>query len=162
MKISAGLLMYRWNHTDFELLLCHPSGPLYEHKDNGYWGIPKGQVEANETILEAAFREFSEETGLQVTAHELIPLGRIMERKGKAVYAWAFEGECNTSLPVQSNLFEMEWPPRSGKLQSFPEVDRLAFYTPDKAFCKIEQVQKQFIERLEKQLNVGKPFKAAL
>jgi predicted NUDIX family NTP pyrophosphohydrolase len=162
MKISAGLLMYRRNGDALEILLCHPGGPLYEHKDHGCWGIPKGQVEANETIVEAAFREFTEETGLRIEAPELIPLGKVMERNGKAVYAWAFEGDCNTGMPVESNLFEMEWPPQSGRMQFFPEVDRLAFYTPELAVCKIEYAQKQFIERLEKHLNMGKQFKVAL
>lgn len=160
--ISAGLLMYRWNQENLEVLLCHPGGPLYEGKDNGFWGIAKGNVEAGETILQGAFREFTEETGLKPCSSELISLGRITEKGGKIVYAWAFQGDCDTERSVQSNLFQMEWPPRSGKIQSFPEVDQLQFFTPDAARSKIECIQKQFIERLEKHLHIDSQFKVAL
>lgn len=161
-NISAGLLMYRWKQNELEILLCHPGGPLYEGKDNGYWGIPKGEVEADETILQGAIREFTEETGLEPCTGELISLGRVIEGSGKIIYTWAFQGNCDTDQPVQSNLFQMEWPPRSGKIQSFPEVDQLQFFTPNVARVKIECVQRQFIERLEKHLYIVDQFKVAL
>lgn len=150
MKISAGFMMYRWNSGKLEVLLGHPGGPLYAGKDNGYWGIPKGHVEASETILAAAFREFAEETGLpQPAIGNLLTLGRVIERDGKIIYAWAFPGTCDTTLPAESNLFTMEWPPRSGVIQAFPEIDRLAFFDTDTAMQKIEIGQRQFIIRLE-------------
>jgi len=148
-KISAGLIMYRWNFEDLEVLLAHPGGPLYEAKDQGFWSIPKGLVESNETLLATAFREFTEETGLTPEITNLLPLGSIIERNGKIIYAWAFQGNCDTTLPVNSNLFQMEWPPKSGELCSFPEIDRLAFYPVNTAKIKIETVQQYFIEQLE-------------
>lgn len=161
-NISAGLFMYRWKQDKLEVLLCHPGGPLYEGKDNGYWGIPKGKVEANETILQGAFREFAEETGFEPCISELISLGSVTEKSGKLICAWAFQGNCDTDQPVQSNLFQMEWPPRSGRIQSFPEVDQLQFVTPDMARIKIECIQRQFVERLEKHLHLGYQIKEAL
>lgn len=143
-------MMYRWNSGKLEVLLGHPGGPLYVKKDNGYWGIPKGHVEANETVLAAAFREFAEETGLPHPRIEnLLTLGKIIERSGKIVYAWAFAGTCDTNLPVESNLFTLEWPPQSGKTQLFPEIDLLAFFDTQTAMRKIEVQQQQFVIRLE-------------
>lgn len=151
-NVSAGLMMYRWNHGILEVLLGHPGGPLYVNKDNGYWGIPKGHVEPNETIIAAAFREFDEETGLIPSGENLFSLGKIMEQNGKKVYAWAFCGNCDTTLQVKSNLFEMEWPLKSGEIHLFPEIDRLGFYNTTAAKNKIEFEQLGFIDRLEKQL----------
>jgi len=151
-KISAGLMMYRWNEDVLEILLGHPGGPLYTKKDQGYWGIPKGHVEPNETILDAALREFDEETGLNICRENLIYLGKITERNGKNIYAWAFCGDCDTSQPVNSNLFEMEWPMKSGKICLFPEIDRLEFFNTAAARNKIEFAQLGFIDRLEEYL----------
>lgn len=148
-KVSAGLMMYRWNMGSLEVLLAHPGGPLYSNKDNGYWSIPKGHVEQNETIPAAALREFTEETGLTYTGEKLLSLGKITERNGKRIYIWAFCGNCNPALPVNSNLFEMEWPPASGQLSFFPEVDRLGFFSASAARSKIELPQRAFIDRLE-------------
>jgi len=151
-KVSAGLMMYRWNSGNLEVLLAHPGGPLYIAKDRGFWGIPKGQVESNETILAAAFREFIEETGLNPPVTTLLPLGGIIERSGKTIYAWAFQGDCDTTLPVNSNQFQMEWPPKSGELCYFPEIDRLTFFAVETAKIKIEAVQQHFIEQLEQHI----------
>lgn len=156
LKVSAGLMMFRWTtRGSLEVLLGHPGGPLYANKDDGYWGIPKGRVESHETIIAAAFREFTEETGQTPAVDALLPLGTITERNGKVVHAWAVRGDCDTSLPVNSNLFAMEWPRRSGKTQLFPEIDRLAFFDTHTARQKIEAVQQQFIWRLET-LTIGK------
>lgn len=152
-KVSAGLLMYRSNNGILEVMLAHPGGPLYEDKDIGYWGIPKGEVEPGETIMDAALREFAEETGLCLTPESYIPLGSIMERSGKIVYAWAFSGTCETTTPVNSNLFAMEWPRNSAIISLFPEVDRLDFFHIKEAMRYIEKPQATFIRRLEEKLD---------
>jgi predicted NUDIX family NTP pyrophosphohydrolase len=149
-KVSAGLLMYRLNNGSLEVLLAHPGGPLYEGKDIGYWGIPKGEVEPGETIMEAALREFAEETGLGLISEHYTQLGSIMENSGKIVYAWAFAGCCETGLPVNSNLFAMEWPRNSAIIRLFPEVDRLEFFSIDAAIDHIEKSQAAFVRRLER------------
>ncbi|BBB90627.1 MAG TPA: NUDIX domain-containing protein [Methylomusa anaerophila] len=148
-EISTGLLMYRIHTGRLEILLGHPGGPLYENKDLGYWGIPKGGLEPGETLLDGAVREFAEETGITPQYNELIPLGRVLERPRKFVYIWAFPGDCDTSEPVSSNLFEMEWPRHSGIIQSFPELDQVAFFAAVTARKKIEKYQSPFVDRLE-------------
>lgn len=160
-KVSAGLMMYRWHKGNLEVLLAHPGGPLYTNKDNGYWSIPKGHVEPNETIPAAALREFTEETGLTYTGEKLFSLGKITERNGKRIYIWAFCGNCNPALPVNSNLFEMEWPPASGQRCFFPEVDRLGFFTASAARNKIELSQRAFIDRLEQLLGLEARYSKA-
>ncbi len=152
LKVSAGLLMYRFGSNGLEVLLAHPGGPYYEGKDFGYWGIPKGQVENQETFFEAAVREFNEETGIRPGGY-FIFLGRIIENSGKNVFAWAFEGNWNTAQ-LSSNLFEMEWPPYSGTRQFFPEIDKIEFFTPEIARRKIHQSQNNFIDRLEDYLSL--------
>jgi predicted NUDIX family NTP pyrophosphohydrolase len=112
-------------------------------------------VESNETILAAAFREFNEETGLNPDTTFLLPLGKATERSGKIIHAWAFSGDCDTTLPVNSNLFLMEWPSKSGKYCHFPEIDRLTFCTVEAAAAKIEPPQRCFIRRLEQLLIPG-------
>lgn len=149
VKVSAGLLMYRMKSGILEVLLAHPGGPLYEKKDAGYWGIPKGEVEPGETILQAALREFAEETGLGLIPENYLPLGWVTERSGKIVYAWAFPGDCDTAAPVNSNLFALEWPKASGLICFFPEVDRLNFFTIPEAARLIERPQLAFLERLK-------------
>lgn len=147
-KNSAGLLMYRWNQGVLNVLLAHPGGPFWAKKDSGAWSIPKGELTENEDALQAAKREFLEETGITVSG-ELVPLTPQKQPGGKVIHAWAFEGDCDPSA-ISSNTFAMEWPPRSGKIQEFPEVDRVAWLTLDAAREKIVKGQLPFIEELER------------
>ncbi|MGI6092919.1 MAG: NUDIX domain-containing protein [Veillonellaceae bacterium] len=146
--ISAGLMMYRLNNGQLEIFLAHPGGPYNKNKDAGYWGIPKGHVEGSESYFEAAIREFTEETGI-IPHGDFIPLSWIKQISGKTVYAWAFAGDWNDDQPIKSNTFEIEWPPRSGNLMSFPEIDKAAFFPVDVAEQKIIPAQREFIERLK-------------
>jgi Predicted NTP pyrophosphohydrolase len=146
-KISAGILMYRLTDEGFQVLLGHPGGPLYTSIDNGCWSIPKGQVEAGETIFEAACREFCEETGLPPCAGRPVILGSTAIG-GRTVYIWAVKGDCDTSLPPRSNLFQMEWPQGSGVIREYPEIDRIEFFTVATARKKIEPEQSVFFDRL--------------
>jgi predicted NUDIX family NTP pyrophosphohydrolase len=149
-KRSAGLLMFRRRGDGIELLLIHPGGPYWVNKDLGAWSIPKGEYQDPEEPLAAAQREFQEETGCRAVA-PFIALGDSRQRSGKVVSAWAFEGDCDP-LAVKSNSFEMEWPPRSGKRASFPEVDRAAWFSPDEARRRILPGQAAFIDALEHHL----------
>ncbi len=146
--ISAGLLMYRVRNGCLEVFLAHPGGPLFKNKDAGYWSIPKGEIDAEEGALDAAIREFTEETGI-IPRGNFIPLGSVIQKSGKTVYAWAFAGDWNERTPIVSNTFEMEWPPHSGKKQQFPEIDRVGFFPVDEALEKINEAQREFIRRLE-------------
>jgi predicted NUDIX family NTP pyrophosphohydrolase len=148
--ISAGLLMYKINQGVPEVLLGHPGGPYYAGRDEGVWSIPKGQAESDESLLETAMREFAEETGLASPVFDLLPLGHVATGK-KRVHIWAFAGNCDASL-LSSNLFSMEWPPRSGIIQEFPEFDRLAFFSLLEARRKIEHSQIVFLGELICQL----------
>ena len=147
-KISAGLLMYRINQGELEVFLAHPGGPFYINKDKGVWSIPKGLVEDGEDYLSAAKREFFEETGLEPKG-ELIDLGKVRQSSGKIVYAWAFEGDYDPSKGVPSNHFEMQWPPNSGQIRSFPEIDQVNFFDLALAREKINPAQIEFLERLK-------------
>jgi predicted NUDIX family NTP pyrophosphohydrolase len=129
-----------------ELLLVHPGGPYFRNKDDGVWTIPKGLVNPGEELLAAACREFEEETGVPVPGGPFVPLGHIRQRAGKIVHAWAFAGDCDPGA-IHSNTYELEWPPRSGRRQSFPEVDRGAFFDPDTARRKLLPAQTPFIDR---------------
>jgi predicted NUDIX family NTP pyrophosphohydrolase len=146
-KISAGLLMYRVRAGELEFLLAHPGGPFWKDRDAGAWTIPKGEIQPGEEPLVAARREFEEEIGLKPEG-EFIELKPITQKGGKIVHAWAFEGECDTTS-VHSNTFQMEWPPRSGKFQTCPEVDRARFFRMSEAKQKINQAQAAFLEELE-------------
>ena len=148
MKRSAGLLMYRRTSLGLEALLAHPGGPFFRNRDLGAWTLPKGLVEESEEAIAAARREFEEETGFTVPLAELLELGTVRLRSGKIVEAWAVEGDCDTSL-VSSNTFELEWPPRSGNIQHFPEVDRAEFFSLAEARKRINPAQSPFIDRLE-------------
>jgi predicted NUDIX family NTP pyrophosphohydrolase len=145
-KQSAGILLYRKNNDQLQVFLVHPGGPFFKNKDLGAWSIPKGEFLPDEDALAAAKREFMEETG-QLAEGEFIPLEPVYLKSGKKVYAWAIEGDINHEVIV-SNLFEMEWPPRSGKMQSFPEIDRAAWFTVDEAKEKINVGQVGLIESL--------------
>lgn len=147
MKQSAGILLYRWREGSLELLLAHPGGPFWARKDLGSWSIPKGEYREREAPLACARREFQEELGSAPPAGEYLDLGEVDQRGHKAVKAWAAEGDFDPSKLV-SNPFEMEWPPKSGRRASFPEVDRAAWFSPDVARVKILQAQRVFVDRL--------------
>jgi len=146
-KVSAGLLMYRVRGGKLEFLLAHPGGPFWKHRDAGAWTIPKGEIRPGEEPLAAARREFEEEIGIKPEGifTELKP---ITQKGGKIVHAWAFEGECDTAC-IRSNTFQMEWPPRSGKFETVPEVDRACFFSLADAKIKINPAQIAFLEELE-------------
>jgi predicted NUDIX family NTP pyrophosphohydrolase len=139
--------MYRLRNGTLQVFLAHPGGPLYVHKDDGHWSIPKGEPPEGEALFDAAKREFEEETGLKPQG-PFVELGSIRQRGGKIVHAWAFEGDCDDSQPICSNLFEMEWPPRSGRNQSFPEVDRARFFPLPEAKQKLRDSQWPLVEHL--------------
>jgi predicted NUDIX family NTP pyrophosphohydrolase len=147
-RVSAGILLYRKNGADVEVLLGHPGGPYFEGKDLGVWSIPKGQAEDGETLLEVAKREFGEETGHAVgsSAH-IIELGSIKQRGGKTVHAWAVEGDMDPA-EAWSNRFEMEWPPRSGLTIEVPELDRVAWFDPDGARQALNPGQAPLVDML--------------
>jgi predicted NUDIX family NTP pyrophosphohydrolase len=145
-KRSAGLLMYRRRDPDLEVFLVHPGGPLWKKKDLGAWSIPKGLYEEQEEALDAAKREFQEETGFRPDG-EFLELGELRQPGGKIVTAWAFEGDCDPAELV-SNTFSMEWPPRSGRQIVAPEVDRGAWFTIPEAAKRILPGQQPFLGRL--------------
>jgi predicted NUDIX family NTP pyrophosphohydrolase len=149
-KRSAGILLYRGTVDDLEVLLAHPGGPFWRARDEGVWTIPKGGIDAGEDPLDAALREFNEETGA-VAKPPFIVLTPRRQPSGKLVSVWAAQGDWD---PVQlvSLHFTMEWPPRSGRLQSFPEIDRAAWFAPAAARAKILAGQRPFIDELEQLL----------
>jgi predicted NUDIX family NTP pyrophosphohydrolase len=142
---SAGILAYRMRR-DIEVLLVHPGGPFWRNKDLGAWSIPKGEYADGQDAEATARREFAEELGLEL-AQPLIPLGQVRQRGGKIVSAFAVELDIDTHS-IRSNSFEIEWPPRSGKQQSFPEVDRAEFFALDEAEKKINEGQRPLLDRL--------------
>ena len=152
-RVSAGLLMYRMRDGQLEVFLAHPGGPLFRNKDEGHWSIPKGEIESDEELLAAAIREFEEETGLEPRG-DFIELDAIKQKGGKIVHAWAFPGEWDEARPLQSNMFELEWPPRSGKIQRFPEIDRIGFFSIPHARQKLKEAQHPFLDRLQEALNL--------
>jgi predicted NUDIX family NTP pyrophosphohydrolase len=149
-KVSAGLLMFRLCDGVLQVLLVHPGGPFWQHKENGAWSVPKGGINEGEEPLAAAQREFKEETGFDCTG-PFIPLKPIRQKSGKTVHAWAFQGDCDPAR-VHSINFEMEWPPYSGQKRSFPEVDRAAFFHLAEAKRKIIPAQAAFISELVEKL----------
>src|SRR5205809_985775 len=146
-RVSAGLLMFRRKDEALEFLLAHPGGPFFARKDEGAWTIPKGEAAPDEDLLARAQIEFEEEIGIQPHGN-WIELGSIKQKGGKTVHAWAFEGDLPNSFKLKSNTFEMEWPPRSGKLKEFPEVDRAEFFPEEIARRKINPAQIPFLDRL--------------
>jgi len=140
--------LFRRRNGEIEFLLVHLGGPFWAKKDDGAWFLPKGEVNPGEDEKAAAIREFQEETGLAVDlAAELISLGTVKHKSGKLVYAWAIEGDCDSSA-VRSNTFEIEWPPKSGKKQTFPEIDRAAFFMMAAAEKKMHPTEFEFLPRL--------------
>jgi predicted NUDIX family NTP pyrophosphohydrolase len=149
-RISAGVLLYRRRGGVVEVFLVHPGGPFWAKKDRAAWSIPKGEIDPGEDLLAAARREFREETGLVVEG-ELAPLVPVTQPGGKVVHAFALEGDADPAA-VQSNTFEMQWPPRSGRMQAFPEVDRAAWLALDVAREKIHKGQVGLLDQLEAML----------
>jgi predicted NUDIX family NTP pyrophosphohydrolase len=147
-RTSAGILLYRRFDDRLETLLAHPGGPLFTHRDEGYWSIPKGEPETDEPLIDVARREFAEETGHALPDGTVLDLGSIVQKGGKVVYAWAVEGDLDPAAAV-SNTFEMEWPPRSGSSATFPEIDRVAWFDPAEARIRIKASQIPLLERLE-------------
>lgn len=146
--------MFRTKHDRLEVLLVHPGGPFFRKKDNGAWTIPKGEVAEGEELINRAKVEFREELGIQpAAAGDLIQLGSIKQKGGKIVHAWAFEGDLPGDFAIASNTFSIEWPPRSGRTQEFPEIDRAEFFPIELAKEKINQAQIQFLDRLVEHLN---------
>jgi predicted NUDIX family NTP pyrophosphohydrolase len=152
-EISAGLLAFR-RGNDIEVLLAHPGGPFWARKDDGVWTIPKGLVEPGEDLLAAARREFTEETNLTATglaAGEMIALAPVNQKSGKTVHAFAVEADFDLAR-FASNTFEIEWPPKSGKRRSFPEIDRIAYFTLAIAMTKILAYQRPLLLELRKRM----------
>src|SRR4026209_2511055 len=144
-KIAAGLLLYR-RRGELEVFLVHPGGPLWAKKDLGAWSLPKGEVIEGEDLLHAAKREFTEETGFAI-AGEFRPLDPVRQSGGKVVHAWAIEADCDAAH-IRSNLFTMEWPPKSGNTQEFPEVDRAGWFTIAESRKRILAAQIKFIDQI--------------
>jgi predicted NUDIX family NTP pyrophosphohydrolase len=152
-KKSAGLLLFREVSGHLEVLLVHPGGPFWAKKDEGVWSVPKGEFEDNEEPLAAAKREFEEEIGF-IPVGELIPLKPLRQPSGKLVYVWAVRGDMDPA-GLMSNMFSLEWPPKSGRYQEFPEIDRAAWFTIEAAGRKISKGQAAFLVQL--QVKVANP-----
>src|SRR6478752_7273761 len=150
-KISAGLLVHRLVGGGLEVLLVHPGGPFWAKKDDGAWFIPKGELEAGEEPLGAARREFREELGFEAPTGEPLELGSVKNKSGKLIHAWALSGDLELE-GFQSNTFEMEWPPRSGKQRAFPEVDRAQYFGVEQALQKMHPAELPLLERLLREL----------
>jgi predicted NUDIX family NTP pyrophosphohydrolase len=157
-KQSAGLLMYRRRRGELEVFLVHPGGPFWAKKDAGAWSLPKGEYRPGDDPLVAARREFREETGFSV-AGEFTPLTPLKQPSGKIIQAWLVEGDCDAGA-IRSNTFTLEWPPRSGRRQEFPEVDRAAWFTLTAAREKIIKGQVGFLDELQRlELSPTKPLR---
>ena len=146
-KTSAGILLFRRGPAGVEVMLVHPGGPFWAKKDAGAWSIPKGLADEGEDLLAAAKREFLEETGTSVKG-EFLALGAHKQPGGKTIVAWALEGDFDPAS-LKSNLFAIEWPPRSGRMAEFPEVDRAAWYSIDEALEKVNKGQTPIIAALD-------------
>ena len=144
---SAGILLYRRGPDGPEVLLGHMGGPFWAKKDDGAWSLPKGEHGPDEEPIAVAHREFEEELGSPVPADELVPLGRLKVTSAKVLTVWAAEGDLDASA-CRSNTFEIEWPPRSGRMQEFPEIDRAAWFGVDEARSKLLKGQVPFLDRL--------------
>jgi predicted NUDIX family NTP pyrophosphohydrolase len=149
-KSSAGLVLYRRGLLAGEVFLVHPGGPFWQAKDLGAWSIPKGELAPDEDPLDAARREFTEETGLDISG-EFRPLAPIRQPSGKTIHAWAVEGDCDPAA-ITSNTFSIEWPPRSGTVRKFPEIDRAAWFALDEARERITKGQRGFLDQLRQWL----------
>ena len=152
-KISAGLLLFRRGGDEIEVFLVHPGGPFWRKKNDGAWTIPKGEVEGDEDLLTAACRELEEETGITADGPWL-ELGSIRQKGGKIVHAWAVEGDADPSS-IRSNTFELVWPPGSGRVQEFPEIDRAEFFALTKAREMILPSQMPLLDVLRERIGEG-------
>jgi predicted NUDIX family NTP pyrophosphohydrolase len=148
MKTSAGILLYRFKETQLEFFLVHPGGPFWKNKDEGAWSIPKGEYEIGENPLEAAKREFEEETEQKIEGY-FVPLEPVKLKSGKTIFAWAVEGDIDQHHIV-SNVIEIPWPPKSGKMLKIPEVDRGDWFDEVTAMIKINPAQANLLEQLSK------------
>jgi len=148
-RTSAGILLWRRREGRVEVLLAHPGGPYFGGKDKDHWTVLKGDVDPGEDLLAVARREFEEETGHPLPEGPTIELGEIRQKSGKRVLVWAVEGDLDTQTAV-SNSFEMEWPPRSGRIREFPEIDRVAWFDLSEARVKIKAAQAPFLDRIER------------
>lgn len=149
---SAGILLYRGSGTTLEVLIVHPGGPFWRRGDDGAWSIPKGECDPDEAPLDAARREFAEELGSPVPDGELRDLGEVRLKSGKRIRAWALAGDLDADA-VTSNTFLVQWPPRSGQMQEFPEVDRAAWFDPETARRKLNPAQAALVDRLQEILD---------
>jgi predicted NUDIX family NTP pyrophosphohydrolase len=150
-RTSAGILLWRRGPAGPEVLLGHPGGPYFARKDAGDWTVLKGEAEPGEDLRDVARREFAEEAGSEAPGGPAVELGEIQQKSGKRVVAWALEGDLDPGAAV-SNTFEMEWPPRSGNVRSFPEIDRVGWFGLGDARTKIKAAQAPFLDRLEQAL----------
>jgi predicted NUDIX family NTP pyrophosphohydrolase len=146
-KLSAGLLLFRHVDDTVEVLVAHPGGPIWARRDTGAWSIPKGAANDGEPLIEAAYREFEEETGHAAPRGEAIALGDVRMRSGKVVHGWGVQGDLDPST-IRSMLVEVEWPPRTGRLVSVPEIDRVAWVRPGEARRRLNPAQAMFVDRL--------------
>ena len=151
-KLSAGILPYKFVQEQIFFFIAHPGGPFYRKKDDGFWGIVKGEFDDKEEPLAAAIREFKEETTMEMKG-DFLPLTPLKQKSGKLVYAWALEKDIDPSL-IKSNSFEIEWPPKSGIKKSFPEIDKATWFTKEEAVKKIIEGQMPLIEELERRLQL--------
>jgi len=151
---SAGIVLHRAGAAGLEVLLVHPGGPFWAKKDLGAWSIPKGEYEPGEDPKACALREFEEETGTRLAEPELVDLGAVVQKAGKEVTAWAARGDLDPA-DVRSNSFTMEWPPRSGRQQEFPEVDRAEWFTIEAARGKLVSAQVELLDRLVERVESG-------
>jgi predicted NUDIX family NTP pyrophosphohydrolase len=155
-RTSAGILLWRRSDGPLEVLLAHQGGPFWAKKDLGHWTIPKGEVEPGEELVAVARREFAEETGHEAPDLPLLELGQIRQKSGKLVLGWAVEGDLDPATAV-SNTYELEWPPRSGVIRSFPEIDRVEWFALDEARQKLKAAQVPFLDRLQEALALSAP-----
>lgn len=150
-KVSAGILLFRRRKGVLEIYLGHPGGPYFRGKDTGWWSIPKGRIEEGEEPEQAGRREFAEETGMSLPEGALIPLGEVKQRGGKIIHGWAVEWTAPEEPPRHvSNTYQLEWPPASGRMETFEEFDRAGFFPEPEARRKINEAQAGFIDRLKK------------
>jgi predicted NUDIX family NTP pyrophosphohydrolase len=146
MKVSAGLLLYKIENDCLMFFLVHPGGPFFARKDDGYWTIPKGLIEDDEQPLEAAIREFEEETGFKPEG-KMKPLQPIIQKGGKKVLCWSVESDLGLEN-LRSNTFELAWPPKSGKIKTYPEIDKYGWFNIDEAMRKINGRQQPFLQEV--------------